>query len=127
MRRAIVLIVVLSVMGFGLGFYVDNLQRNTARAYLDELAPLREAVAKHQLTKATEEQAYLHAKWQHDQQWLSRITSHLHTREVSAAMLELSTALEQGWRDEALRALDKLKTAFDGILKDEYLTAENLL
>lgn len=127
MRRAITLIIVLSVIGFGTSVWVDITQRNTAREYLDGLGIVREAVQQGRMDDASNEQAYLHAKWQHDSTWLNCITSHHHTRAVNTAMTELATAFENDWTDEALRALDKAVDALGDIESSDFAKLENVL
>ena len=66
MRRAITLIVVLTVMCLGLGLWLDLTQRHTAREYLDALDVVRTEVLENRMDSAAHEQAYLHARWQYD-------------------------------------------------------------
>lgn len=127
MRRAITLIITLTILGFGGSIWVDIAQRNTAREYLEGVGIVRQAIASDQMDKAAEEQAYLHAKWQHDAVWLNCITSHHHTRAVNTAMIELATALEYGWLDEAVRALDRAEDALGDIESSDFAKLENVL
>ncbi len=127
MRRAVWLVAVLGVVGIALGVWLDLLQTQTARDYLDGCSVVREHLLQNELEEAAHEQAYLHAKWQHDVTWLNLFISHHHTRAVGSAMLELATALEQRWRDEALRALDKVTDALGEIESSDSATLENVL
>lgn len=127
MRRAITLVIVLTVFSFGLSLWTDLCQRDTARRYLDALAELRGLLLENRIEEAEDEQAYLYAIWQHDAKWLNCITSHHHTRAVNTAMLKLTTALEQGWRDESLRALDEVMDALEDIETSDFTTLENVL
>ena len=87
MRRAITLIVVLTVMCLGLGLWLDLTQRHTAREYLDALDVVRTEVLENRMDSAAHEQAYLHARWQYDAGWLNFLIGHHHTRAVTSAML----------------------------------------
>lgn len=127
MRRAYVLIIVLTVLGFGAGIWADLAQQNTAREYLDAFINVREAVERGNLDAASQEQAYLHAKWQHDAVWLNCLISHHHTRAVNTAMTELATAFQYQWTDEALRALDRVEDALEDIEGSDFATLENVL
>lgn len=42
-------------------------------------------------------------------------------------MLHLSTALEQRWRDETLRALDEVVNALSEVESSDFATLENIL
>lgn len=127
MRRALALIISLTMLSFGLGIWVDMSQRHTARGYLDALEAVRAAVLAGRMEQAAGEQAYVHARWQHDARWLNFLIGHHHTRSVTTAMTELSTALEQGWRSEALRALDRVNDALGDIENSDFATLENIL
>lgn len=127
MRRAVWLILVLTALCLGAGLWVDLTQRQTARTYLDGLSAVREMVLRGGMEEAAQEQAYLHARWQHDEGWLNFLIGHHHTRAVTSAMLELSTALEQRWRDDALRALDVAANAFSEVESSDFATLENIL
>lgn len=127
MRRAITLVIVLTVLSFGLSLWTDLCQRNTACGYLEALSGLRGMLLDNRLDEAAAEQAYLYAVWQRDAKWLNCITSHHHTRAVNTAMLKLTTALEQRWRDESLRALDEVTDALEDIQTSDFATLENIL
>ena len=127
MRRAIVLIVTLTVLSVGLSVWLDLSQRDTARGYMDSFGVVREALEQGNMDAAAREQAYLHACWQHDAKWLNCLISHHHTRAVNTAMLELATALEQNWQDEALRALDRVMDALGDVASSDFASLENIL
>lgn len=55
------------------------------------------------------------------------LIGHHHTRAVTSAMLHLSTALEQRWRDETLRALDEVVNALSEVESSDFATLENIL
>ena len=86
-----------------------------------------EAIDAGRLEEAAQEQAYLHARWEHDADWLNFLIGHHHTRAVTSAMLQLSTALEQRWRDESLRALDGVMDALSEVESSDFATLENIL
>ena len=127
MRRAIVLIVTLTALSIGLGLWLDLTQSHTAREYLEALDGMREAIDAGRLEEAAREQAYLHARWEHDADWLNFLIGHHHTRAVTSAMLQLSTALEQRWRDESLRALDGVMDALSEVESSDFATLENIM
>ena len=77
--------------------------------------------------QAYDEQRYLHAKWQHDAVWLNYLISHHHTRAVSAAMVELATALERQWDVETFQALDELEDALRDVEQSDFPYWENIL
>ena len=120
-------VVVLTVMCLGLGLWLDLTQRHTAREYLDALDVVRREVLENRMDSAAHEQAYLHARWQYDAGWLNFLIGHHHTRAVTSAMLHLSTALEQRWRDETLRALDEVVNALSEVESSDFATLENIL
>ena len=126
MRRAIVLIVTLMALSIGLGLWLDLTQSHTAREYLEALDGMREAIDAGRLEEAAQEQAYLHARWEHDADWLNFLIGHHHTRAVTSAMLQLAT-LEQRWRDESLRALDGVMDALSEVESSDFATLENIL
>ena len=127
MRRAVLLISILSVLAVGLGLWVDLEQRQVAREYMDGVGMVRWLMDQGEIEKAAQEQAYLHAQWQHDAKWLNCLISHHHTRAVTTAMIELAAALENRWDDEILRALDKAEDALSDIEGSDFCTLENIL
>ncbi len=126
MRRAVLLIIILTALGVGCGLWADISQRDTAREYLGGLEAVRQAVLTDDMQAAAREQAYWHALWQRDETRLNFLLTHEHTRSVSAAMMRLATALEQGWREEALKSLDDVTEAFRHIETGDFPAAENI-
>ena len=127
MRRALLLITLLTVFTFGCGLSLDHLQQKTALRYLDNLHGVRLKVLEGQMDAAAHEQAYLHALWQHDAKWLNCLIDHHHTRDVEGALLKLATALEQSWPDEALIAIDEAADALDEVARSDQPYWENIL
>ena len=127
MRRALTLIIVLSVLCFGCGIRLDRLQRDTAQAYLDELEGIRTAVQMGETDEARMQEALLHARWQHDSSWLNCMIGHHHTRDVSSALLHLATALEMDWQERAMHALDEAVDALNDIRDADFCRWENIL
>ena len=112
MKRAYILIITLTLLTFGSGFWLDHWQKETAERYAHQLWQIRQDAASGRMEAAAREQAYVHALWQHDVRWLNYLVDQQHTRNAANAMTRLSTALEQGWQKEALMALDDLLGAF---------------
>lgn len=127
MRRAIILIVVLSIIGFGGGIWVDHAQCNAAREYQAEITQIRQLAKAGDFGKAADAQAYLYAKWEGDVKWLNCITSHHHTRAVSSALTALTTAFEFGWEEEIFRTLDQATDALMDVESSDCLKIENVL
>ncbi len=122
-----ILICTLCVLCFAGSIWGDRAQRNTARKYLGELPEIRKAVIRQDMTDSYARQSLLYAHWQHDVFWLNAFVSHHHTREVTVAMLQLATALEMDWPDEALRAIDLVQTSLQDIENGDYFSLENFL
>ena len=127
MRRALILILVLTAGTFGSGWWLDHLQQHTAENYMAKLAQVRAMVLDGSMEKARKEEAHLHALWQHDSAWLNCLVDHHHTRDISSALLKLSTALERNWADEALRAMDEALDALGEVAESELPKWENIL
>lgn len=127
MKRALILILLLTALTFGGGTWLDHLQKRTAASYLQGMETIRRAVLNGSMDQAAGEQAYWHALWQHDSNWLNAIISHQHTRDVNAGMTRVATALEMGWRDEAIRALDDTSDALAEIAVSNLPLWENIL
>ena len=127
MRRAIVLITVLTLVAVGLGLWTDLLQQRVAREYLEGATLLRTYLKESDSQAAAHEQAYLHAKWQQDAKWLNCLISHHHTRAVSTAMISLATALDMGWEEEIYQALDALEDALKDVEQSDFPYLENIL
>ena len=115
MRRALILICTLTLFCFGTGTWMDRLQCRTAESYLSRLAEVRSLILDSQMEEAAQKQSFVHALWQHDEQWMNCLISHHHTRAVSEAMLHLATALEMRWTLEALEAVDDAWAALEEI------------
>lgn len=126
MRRALILIVLLSLVGFGAGYALDRYQQATAREYLVELDGVRQLSLGGQEEEARREQAYLYARWQGDEKWLNFLLSHQYTRAVTTAFMEMTTAMEQGWDDETLRSLNDVYNALREIEHSDFATLENV-
>lgn len=127
MRRALLLILLLTAFTFGCGLSLDHLQQKTALRYLDDLHAVRVLVLEGQMDSAAREQAYLHALWQRDAKWLNCLIDHHHTRDVEGAFLKLATAMEQRWPDEALTAIDEASDALDEVARSDQPCWENIL
>ena len=112
MKRAYILIVVLTLLTFGSGLWLDHVQKQTAENYARQISMVRQQVEEGRMQEAAREQAYIHALWQNDVRWLNILVDQQHTRNATNAMIRLSTALEKGWQQEALMALDELLAAF---------------
>ena len=112
MKRAYILIVVLTLLTFGSGVWLDHVQKQTAERYARQIRTVRDYVEADRMDVAAREQAYIHALWQNDVRWLNILVDQQHTRNASSAMIRLSTALGEGWQKEALMALDELLGAF---------------
>lgn len=127
MKRALILIIALTTTMFGSGWWLDHLQADTARRYLELLDAVRTAVLENRMEDARREESMLHALWQHDAEWLNGLISHHHTRDVSSALLKLATALEMGWQERAILALDEAWDALDEVAHSELPVWENIL
>lgn len=127
MKRAIVLITVLTIGCLAAALTVDLLQHHTAQAYLAELPVLREAVMKRDFQGAKKQHEKLEAAWEQEAFWLDCLISHDHTREVFAQVGALKTAIEMEWQEEALKALDALDAALVHIETGEFCRWENFL
>ena len=127
MRRALILIITLTLLSFGSGFYLDRYVERTAQEYQRELETLRQSLLSGRWQDAKEQEHFLHARWQQDARRLKLIISHDLTREVSRALLRLSTGLDRQWTDEALPALDEAQTALTEIGSGHLPLWENVL
>ena len=127
MRRALSLILVLSALAFGSGFYLDNLRQKTAWNYLQRTEEIRRLTLAENWQAASEGVRMAFALWQHDERWLKCLISHHHTREVNAALLRLDTSISQRWMDEALPAADELHNALLDIYESHMPQLENIL
>lgn len=127
MKRALILIVSLTLITFGTGWQLDRLQRNAALRYLNGLHALRETIRSGDMDTALSEQAYLHAMWQHDAHWLNVLTDHHHTRDVDGIMRRLATSLEEDQRLLSLLALDEAIDALEEVAQRDRAIWENIL
>ncbi len=127
MRRAVILILTMTLLGISTGLWMENSLRDTCWRYMGQAASVRQLVEERRLSEALEEQALLFAAWQGDVQRLNALVSHHHTRAVDEALLTLTTALEHGWQDEALLALDAVQFALNDLETDMTLRWENVL
>jgi len=127
MKRAVILIVVLSISAIGLGLWMDLTQRSIARDYLQETEQMRRQLLYGDMEVLRNGQSHLQDRWRKDSRWLNCLIDHHHTRAVSAALLKLSTALEQGWQGEAFQALDLLRDAFTEIGESDFPRLDNVL
>ena len=107
MRRALILIILITAFCVGLGLYADTQQTRTARGYMEELEAIRRNVLAGRTAQAAADVRHMHALWQHDSEWLKCLIVHQYIRAVDTALLNLGTALEQGWAEDALRAADE--------------------
>ncbi|MBE5801975.1 MAG: DUF4363 family protein [Clostridiales bacterium] len=127
MRRAIVLITVMTLLGVSLGIWMEYSLNRFVGEYLEQAEQVRRLTAEKRLDQALEEQAYMHARWQGEVGWLNCLISHHHTREVNEALLKLTTSLEEGWRKESLMALDELTDALADIREGVAFHWQNIL
>lgn len=125
MKRAIILITVLTVLSLAVGISIDLFQATTAENYLRELPSIRKSVLQEDMVAAYELQSLLHANWQHDAGVMNHFISHRHTRAVSKAMYELATAIEMNWQKEALQAIDALENALTDVQSGDFYKWEN--
>lgn len=127
MRRAIILIITLTLFTFGFGWRMDKLQHDTAIRYLNDLSAIRDMVMRGDMPAARAEQAYVHALWQHDAHWLNWLIDHHHTRDVDGAMARLASALEMEDKLESLLLLDETMDALEEVAERDMAVIENIL
>lgn len=127
MKRALILIITLTTLTFGCGWWLDSLRRSTAHRYLDGLYQVQEAVLDDAMDDAIREQAYLHALWLHDAHWLNALIDHHHTRDVDGGMRRLATSLEQRDKLAALLMLDEVLDALEEVAQRDLAVWENIL
>lgn len=127
MKRALILIVTLSVLTFGGGLWLDHLQQQTAMTYLDQLALIRTLITEDDMEAAIGEQAKLHAGWQKDAHWLNVLLDHHHTRDVESALRHLATSLQEKNRMQALLAMDEVVDAFEEVAQRDMAVWENIM
>lgn len=127
MRRAVLLILAMTLLGVAAGVWMEHSLCRICEGYLETAARLRVLVAEGRLEEALEEQQLLYGLWQREERRLKAMVSHHHTRAASEALLRLGTALAEGWRKEALLALDAFHDALADLESDMRLLWENVL
>lgn len=127
MKRAVILIVVMTLLGAGAGIWMERSLLETCDWYRTQEESLRQLVEADALADALQEQRYVHARWQGESRKLNAMVSHHHTRAVDEALLALGTALAHGWQREALHALDALYDSLQDLEMDMTLRWENVL
>ena len=127
MRRALILILTLSLLTFGGGLWLDHLQQKTALAYLDQLALIRQLIMDDDMEAAISGQTELHAAWQKDAHWLNALLDHHHTRDVESALRHLSTSLQEKDRMQSLLAMDEVIDAFEEVAQRDMAAWENIM
>lgn len=127
MKRALILIITLSLLSFGAGGWLDHLQQSTAMRYLDGFYHIRQLIMDEDWESAASEQAYLHALWQHDAHWLNYLLDHHHTRDVEAALGHLATSLQEKNRMQALLAMDEVIDALEEVAQRDMAIWENIM
>ena len=127
MRRALALIVVLGLLSFGSGWYLDRVRMQTAQQYMQALTQVRSSILDNRWQDALTLSRELYALWQRDERWLKCLISHHHTREVQAALIRLDTGLVQHWADEALPAVDDAYLSLMEISTGHLPVLENLI
>ena len=127
MRRALILIISLSLLSFGCGFWLDHLRFRTADEYLQQAEAIRLLAQKERWQEALKQERLVCAHWEQDERWLKCLIEHHHSRAVDAAFLQLDTALVNQWMDEALPALDELHMALTEIREDHLPALNHIL
>jgi len=127
MKRALILIITLTVFTFGSGWLLDGMQQRTAMRYLSGLYHIRQLVLADDLEAAASEQAHLHACWQKDAHWMNGLLDHHHTRDVESALRHVATALDEKSRLHSLLALDEVIDALEEIAQRDMAVIENIL
>ena len=127
MKRAVILIVVMTLLGAGTGIWMERSLQETCGWYLAQEEALRRLVEGDALADALQKQRYVHGRWQEESRKLNAMVSHHHTRSVDDALLSLTTALEHGWQKDALHSLDALHDSLMDLEMDMTLRWENVL
>ena len=127
MRRALILITVMTLLGTSVGLWMESRLGDICADYVARAEDVRNLIQSGRMEEAAVEQACLFACWQGETRRLNAMVSHHHTRAVDEALLALSTALEEGWRLEALQALDAAQFALRDPESDMTLRWENVL
>lgn len=127
MQRAVILLVVMTLLGVGLGLWMETGLSAVCQRYLVQAEAVRRLVETNEMGEALEEERFLYASWQGESRKLNALVSHHHTRAVDEALLQLDTALHNGWREEVLLALDALRFSLMDLETDMTLRWENVL
>lgn len=127
MKRAMILILTLTLLTFGGGLWLDHLQQKTALAYLDQLSLIRQLIMDNDMETAISQQADLHTAWQKDAHWLNTLLDHHHTRDVESALRHLSTSLQEKNRMHSLLAMDEVTDAFEEVAQRDMAAWENIM
>ena len=127
MRRALILILILSGISFCGGMWLDHLQQQTAETYLEKLMLIQACIRQNQADAALQQLSHFHSTWQHDAHWLNYVLDHHHTRDVESSMRQLATALQEHNRTESLLAADELTDALEEIAQRDLPLWENIM
>ena len=115
MQRAVILLVVMTLLGVGLGIWMETGLSVVCQRYLAQAEVVRQLVETHALEEALQEERFLYASWQGESRKLNALVSHL------------DTALHHGWQEEVLLALDALRFSLMDLETDMTLRWENVL
>ena len=127
MKRALILIITLTLLTVGFSCILDHLQEKTAARYLDRLASIREHITANDMASARLEHEQLHALWEKDAHWLNTLMDHHHARDVVAGLRHLCTALEEQNRLHALLAADELTDALEELSQSQLNILESII
>lgn len=127
MKRALILIITLSIATFGVSAWVDALQIRAAEGYLEQLHALRQRILTLKPADALDDHARLHERWQKDAHWLNCLSDHFYTRDADSIFRRLKTALEQNDRLEALLTLDDLIDEMEEVAQKDRKMWENII
>lgn len=127
MQRAVILLVVMTLLGVGLGIWMEMGLSAVCQRYLAQTEVVRQLVETDATEAALQEERFLYASWQGESRKLNALVSHHHTRAVDEALLQLDTALRHDWREEVLKALDALRFSLMDLETDMILRWENVL
>ena len=126
MKRACLLIAVLTLIPVGLTFWADAQQHQTAMFYQKRLRSVISLTESGNLQEALDQQNELTALWQRDEKRLNHFADHFSTRQVSEAMGKASVSLGYGWHKEALMALDEARQALLELQQGQKAAFENI-
>jgi len=127
MKRALTLIITLTLLTFGCGWWLDSLQRSTALNYLERLQTLRDGIRAEEMDDALRRLTALHSQWQEDAHWLNLLSDHHNTRDVDGILQRLTTALEENNRLTALLILDEAIDTLEEVAQKDHYPLENIL